>query len=158
MAEKINYITPLGFKKLQDEFKELFHKERPKLVETITWAAGNGDRSENGDYIYGKRRLREIDRRLLWLRDRIESAQVVDPSAIKSQTVVFGATVVFTDEEGQKKEVQIVGEDESEPARNRISWKSPIARALMGKRLGDEAKIERPAGAIYVEILEIKFL
>src|SRR3974390_517662 len=98
-----NYITPEGFRKLQDEFKQLFHKERPKLVETVAWAAGNGDRSENGDYIYGKRRLREIDKRLKFLRDRIEAAQVVNPQTVQSDKVVFGATVTIRDEDGVEK-------------------------------------------------------
>src|ERR1700712_3199073 len=107
MASHPNYITPPGLKRLQDEFKELFHNERPKLVETVAWAAGNGDRSENGDYIYGKRRLRQIDSRLKWLRDRIEAAQVVDPSTVVSDKVVFGATVEIVDEDGVEKSYTI---------------------------------------------------
>ena len=158
MSDKTNYITPDGFKKLQDEFKELFSNERPKLVQTVAWAAGNGDRSENGDYIYGKRRLREIDKRLQFLRDRIESAQVVDPKAIRSDKVVFGATVTIQDEDGQTKTYQIVGEDEIEPGQNKISWKSPMAKALLGKKVGDEIEIQRPAGDIYAEILKIQFV
>lgn len=158
MAEKVNYITPEGFKKLQDEFKALFHDERPKLVETVAWAAGNGDRSENGDYIYGKRRLREIDKRLKFLRDRIENARVVDPKTVNSEKVVFGATVTIEDEDGVKKTVQIVGEDEIEPGKNKISWKSPMAKALLGKRLGDEIEVQRPAGVLYAEITEIRYL
>jgi transcription elongation factor GreB len=157
MSQPTNYITPEGFKKLQEEFRQLFYDERPRLVETVAWAAGNGDRSENGDYIYGKRRLREIDRRLKWLRDRIESAQVVDPAAVKSDKVVFGATVTFVDEDGGKKTVVIVGEDEIAPEQNRISWKSPMAKALMGKRVGDEVEIQRPAGVLYAEVTEIRF-
>lgn len=157
MAEPINYITPEGFKKLQDEFKELFSVERPKLVETVAWAAGNGDRSENGDYIYGKRRLREIDKRLKFLRDRIESAQVVNPAEIKNSKVVFGATVTIEDEDGARKSYQIVGEDEIDPAHNRISWKSPMSKALLGKSIGDEVEILRPAGAIFAEILKIEY-
>lgn len=153
-----NYITPQGFKRLQDEFKELFHNERPKLVETVAWAAGNGDRSENGDYIYGKKRLREIDKRLKFLRDRIEAAQVVNPSEVQSTKVVFGATVTIEDEDGVQKTYQIVGEDEIEPGANKISWKSPMAKALIGKSKGDEIEINRPAGVIYAEILEIRFL
>ena len=158
MSDKTNYITPDGFKKLQDEFKELFSNERPKLVQTVAWAAGNGDRSENGDYIYGKRRLREIDKRLQFLRDRIESVQVVDPKAIRSDKVVFGATVTIQDEDGQTKTYQIVGEDEIEPGQNKISWKSPMAKALLGKKVGDEIEIQRPAGDIYAEILKIQFV
>src|ERR1700733_15122272 len=130
MSDSINYITPEGFKKLQDEFKALFHDERPKLVETVAWAAGNGDRSENGDYIYGKRRLRQIDSRLKFLRDRIEAAQVVDPATLKSETVVFGAPVTILDENDCTKSYMIIGEDEIATSRNRISWKSPLAKAL----------------------------
>lgn len=158
MAEKINYITPEGFKKLQEEFKELFHGERPKLVETVAWAAGNGDRSENGDYIYGKRRLREIDKRLKFLMDRIESARVVNPKEIQSEKVVFGATVEIEDEDGKSKTYQIVGEDELEPEKNRISWKSPMAKALLGKQVGDEIEIHRPAGVLFAEIKSIRFV
>jgi transcription elongation factor GreB len=153
----VNYITPQGFKKLQEEFRQLFHGERPKLVETVTWAAGNGDRSENGDYIYGKRRLREIDRRLHFLRDRIEGAQVVDPTQIHSDKVVFGATVTIEDEDGARRIYQIVGEDEIEPGANKISWKSPMAKALLGKRVGEEIEIQRPAGLLIAEVAAIEF-
>lgn len=152
-----NYITPEGFKKLQEEFRQLFHDERPKLVETVAWAAGNGDRSENGDYIYGKRRLREIDKRLKFLRDRIENAQVVDPTQVTSEKVVFGATVTILDEEGEKKSYQIVGEDEIAPGANKISWKSPMAKALLGKSVGDEIEIKRPAGLLIAEIVEVRY-
>lgn len=158
MAGKVNYITPEGFKKLQDEFKQLFYDERPKLVETVAWAAGNGDRSENGDYIYGKRRLRQVDSRLKFLRDRIEAAQVVDPATLKSEKVVFGATVTIEDEDGEKKTMQIVGEDEIEPGQNRISWRSPMAKALLGKSVGDEVEVNRPSGILYAEIVEIRFV
>lgn len=157
MSEPVNYITPQGFKKLQDEFKELFHGERPKLVETVAWAAGNGDRSENGDYIYGKRRLREIDKRLKFLRDRIESAQVVDPKQVANEKVVFGATVTIEDEDGTRKSYQIVGEDEIEPGANKISWKSPMAKALLGKSEGDEIEIQRPASTLIAEIISIEY-
>lgn len=153
----INYITPTGFKKLQDEFTKLFHEERPKLVETVAWAAGNGDRSENGDYIYGKRRLREIDKRLKFLRDRIENAQVVNPAEVKSDKVVFGATVTIVDEDAVEKVYVIVGEDEIEPGQNKISWKSPMAKALLGKQVGDEIEIQRPAGVLFAEVKEIRF-
>lgn len=153
----VNYITPQGFKKLQEEFRQLFHGERPKLVETVTWAAGNGDRSENGDYIYGKRRLREIDRRLHFLRDRIEGAKVVDPTQIHSDKVVFGATVTIEDEDGARRIYQIVGEDEIEPGANKISWKSPMAKALLGKRVGEEIELQRPAGLLIAEVAAIEF-
>jgi len=158
MAQSPNYITPEGFRRLQDEFKALYYGERPKLVETVAWAAGNGDRSENGDYIYGKKRLREIDKRLKFLRDRIESAQVINPKELKSDKVVFGATVHILDEDGHEKIYTIVGEDEIEPARNRISWKSPLAKSLIGKRVGEEVVIKRPAGDLFVEIIQINFV
>jgi transcription elongation factor GreB len=155
MAQGTNYITPEGFKKLQEEFRQLFHEERPKLVETVAWAAGNGDRSENADYIYGKRRLREIDKRLKFLRDRIENANVVDPATVTSDKVVFGALVTIEDEDGGKRSYKIVGEDEIEPGANKISWKSPMAKALLGRAVGDEIEIQRPAGVLFAEILAI---
>jgi transcription elongation factor GreB len=158
MSGILNYITPEGFKKLQEEFRQLFHDERPRLVETVAWAASNGDRSENGDYIYGKRRLREIDKRLKFLRDRIENAKVVDPKEVRdTRTVVFGAEVTLKDENGENRIYRIVGEDEIEPGKNKISWKSPMARALLGKKLGDEIEIHRPAGVLYAEILKIHY-
>lgn len=157
MSDTANYITPEGFKKLQEEFRQLFHDERPKLVETVAWAAGNGDRSENGDYIYGKKRLREIDKRLKFLRDRIESAKVVDPKEVKSEKVVFGAEVTIVDEDGEEKIYRIVGEDEIEPGKNKISWKSPMAKALLGKKVGEEVEIKRPAGVLYAEITRIQY-
>jgi transcription elongation factor GreB len=158
MSGIVNYITPEGFKKLQEEFRQLFHDERPKLVETVAWAASNGDRSENGDYIYGKKRLREIDKRLKFLRDRIENAKVVDPKEVKeTNTVVFGAEVSILDEEGETRTYRIVGEDEIEPGKNKISWKSPMAKALLGKKLGDEIEIHRPAGVLYAEITNIQY-
>lgn len=156
MSQK-NYITPEGFAKLQEEFRQLFSVERPKLVETIAWAASNGDRSENADYIYGKRRLREIDRRLKFLRDRIESAQVVDPKTITSESVVFSASVTIEDENGDVKTYRIVGEDEIAPESNHISWKSPMAKALLGRKVGDEILIRRPAGDLEAEILKISY-
>lgn len=158
MSGAVNYITPEGFQKLQEEFRRLFHDERPKLVETVAWAAGNGDRSENGDYIYGKKRLREIDKRLKFLRDRIESAQIVDPRQTTGDQVRFGATVTVEDEDGGQKTVQIVGEDEIDPARNRISWKSPMAKAMLGKFPGDEIEVERPAGTLVAEIVSVRYM
>lgn len=157
MGKAPNYITPKGFEKLRSEFKELFSVERPKLVETIAWAASNGDRSENGDYIYGKRRLRQIDSRLKFLRDRIESAQVVDPSQQKSNLVLFGATVEVEDEESNLKVYQIVGEDELAPNENKISWKSPMAKALLGKQVDDDVTVHRPAGNIELSIVKISY-
>ncbi len=153
----INYITPQGFEKLRAEYTELLNVERPKVVETVAWAASNGDRSENADYQYGKRRLREIDRRLHFLQKRMESAEVVDPKTLKSEKVVFGATVVIEDEDGQQKTYQIVGEDEFDIKQNKISWKSPVAKALLGKKIDDEAKIQKPAGEEIVSIIDIVF-
>lgn len=146
MAESKNYITPSGLEKLRAEYAQLLHVERPKVVEVVAWAASNGDRSENADYIYGKRRLREIDRRLRWLGGRLEKVEVVDPSTVKSDRVVFGATVTVLDEDETPATYQIVGEDETDVKSGRISWKSPLAKALMGKREGDEVLFEKPAG------------
>ncbi len=152
-----NYITPGGLHKLQQEFEDLFYMERPKLVETIAWAASNGDRSENGDYIYGKRRLRHIDSRLKYLRDRIEAAQVVDPLQQKTLEVRFGATVELEDEDGHIKSYQIVGEDEFDPQKNRISWRSPMAKALLGRKVDDEVEVQRPVGSIFLTITAIHY-
>lgn len=152
-----NYITPEGMQKLQQEFEELFHVERPKLVETVAWAASNGDRSENGDYIYGKRRLRQIDSRLRFLRNRIETAQIVDPLQQKTNDVRFGATVELEDEDGSLKTYKIVGEDEFDPEKNRISWKSPMAKALLGRKVDDEVEVRRPAGTIFLIITAIYY-
>lgn len=152
-----NYITPQGMQKLQREFEELFHVERPKLVETVAWAASNGDRSENGDYIYGKRRLRQIDSRLRFLRDRIEAAQIVDPLKQSADVVRFGATVQLEDEDGNQKTYQIVGEDEFDPEQNRISWRSPMAKALLGRKVDDEVQVRRPAGEISLVVTSIEY-
>lgn len=150
-----NYITHTGFKKLQDEYHKLFHDERPKLVETVAWAASNGDRSENADYIYGKRRLREIDSRLRYLTERLESAVVVNPNEISTEKVVFGAIVEMEDEDGRTSTYQIVGEDESLPEKGRISWQSPIAKGVLGKKEGDEAVVKLPSGEKVFVILSI---
>lgn len=158
MSAPKNYITPEGLTKLKAEYSDLLHGERPKLVETVAWAASNGDRSENADYIYGKRRLREIDRRLRWLTDRLESAEVVNPSEVRSEKIVFGATVTISDEDGAELRYQIVGEDETDVKTGRISWKSPVAEALLGKKEGDEAVIQKPAGAETVVIEKIEFI
>lgn len=152
-----NYITPEGFEKLRAEYSELLNVERPKIVETVAWAASNGDRSENADYQYGKRRLREIDRRLHFLQKRMEAAEVIDPQKMKSDKVVFGAYVTIEDEDGDSKTFQIVGEDEFDVKLNRISWKSPVAKALLGKRVDDEVKIAKPAGEEIVIIMDIRF-
>lgn len=157
MSEK-NYITPSGLEKLRAEYAQLAHAERPKVVETVAWAAGNGDRSENADYIYGKKRLREIDRRLRWLTQRIEAAEVVDPKTVKAEKIVFGATVTISNEDGEETKYQIVGEDETDIKTGRISWKSPVARALFGKKVGDEVVVKKPAGEEIVVIEEIEYV
>jgi transcription elongation factor GreB len=158
MAEQINYITPEGFEKLRSEYLMLLNTERPQVVVTVTWAASNGDRSENADYQYGKKRLREIDRRLHFLQTRMESAEVIDPQTLKSDKVIFGATVVIENEDGDLRKYQIVGADEFDISKNKISWKSPIAKALLGKKVDDEAKIQKPSGEETVTIHEILFV
>lgn len=157
MDNKKNYITPEGLAKLKAEYHELMHVERPKLVEVVAWAASNGDRSENADYQYGKRRLREIDRRVHFLTKRIEDAELVDPKQMKGTTVLFSATVTLANEEGEEVVYQIVGEDEFDPKLGKISWKSPVARALLGKKVGDEVKIVKPAGEEFVTIENVEF-
>jgi transcription elongation factor GreB len=153
-----NYITPDGFAALRARYEELFSGERPKLVETVSWAAGNGDRSENGDYIYGKRRLREIDRELGWLSRRIKSARVVDPRSQQDvSTVLFGATVTLADEHDARRVVTIVGDDEAQAGEGLIGWNSPIARAVRGASLGDLRRVSLPSGEIEYEILEISY-
>lgn len=153
-----NYITPDGFAALRARYEELFSGERPKLVETVSWAAGNGDRSENGDYIYGKRRLREIDRELGWLSRRIKAARVVDPRTQQDvSTVLFGATVTLADEHDARRVVTIVGDDEAQAGEGRIGWNSPIARAVRGASLGDLRRVSLPSGEIEYEIMEISY-
>lgn len=152
------YITQKGFEKLKAEYHDLLHIERPKVVQVVAWAAGNGDRSENGDYLYGKKRLREIDRRVRYLRGRLEDAEVVDPLKLKGDKVVFSATVTIADEEGNEKLYQIVGEDEIEVNEGKISWKSPIGKALLGKSIGDEVKVLLPRGETFLEILAVEFI
>lgn len=153
-----NYITPEGAEKLKNEYNELFHGERPKLVETVAWAASNGDRSENADYQYGKKRLREIDRRLKFLMDRLDAVEIVDVTTIKTDRVVFGATIKYSNEDGEFFTYQIVGEDEFDIQKNKISWKSPLAAALLGKKVGDEIKFSKPSGdEDFLTILEIVY-
>ncbi|HAR41697.1 MAG TPA: transcription elongation factor GreB [Bdellovibrionales bacterium] len=152
-----NYITPSGAQRLKDELKTLLHQERPALVQTISWAASNGDRSENGDYIYGKRRLREIDRRIRFLTKRLEKAIVVDPATQNSQEVLFGATVTVRDENERKRKFRIVGIDETNVAQGDVSWISPIAKALLHTRSGDVITFRSPKGEEELEILEIRY-
>lgn len=151
------YITPQGFKKLADEYDFLRHTERPRIVEEVSRAAAMGDRSENAEYIYGKRRLREIDSRLAFLNKRMESLQVIDPTTLKKKDVGFGATVTLEYEDGKIVTYHIVGEDEVDVKANRISYKSPVGRALLRKQAGDSTTIHRPAGPIEVTILEVKY-
>lgn len=157
MSEK-NYITPKGHQKLKDEYNQLVKVERPKVVEVVSWAAGNGDRSENADYTYGKKRLREIDRRLRFIQDRLDRAEVVDPKSLQGSKVIFGATITVLDEDENKKVFQIVGEDEIETEQGKISWKSPIAKALLGKKVGDDILVRKPTSEEYLTIEKIEFI
>jgi len=153
-----NYITPRGFRALQEELRQLGRVERPKVVEIVSWAAGNGDRSENGDYLYGKKRLREIDRRIRFLLKRLEIAEVVDPALQKNRDqVFFGATVTYADQDDRERTVRIVGIDEADTARGEVSWISPIARALLKAREGDVVEIRTPAGPQSVEVVAIDY-
>jgi transcription elongation factor GreB len=154
-----NYITPRGFESLREELKQLRRVERPKIVEIVSWAAGNGDRSENGDYIYGKKRLREIDRRMRYITKRLEIAEVVDPvRQTNRDQVFFGATVTYADEEDKEHTVRIVGVDEAELERGEVSWISPIARALLRAREGDMVELRTPGGARSIEVVEIQYV
>lgn len=152
-----NYMTPEGAQKLQDEMKLLLYKERPEVVKVVAWAASNGDRSENGDYLYGKRKLREIDRRVRFLKKRLESAHIVDPkeTATNKNKVLFGAWVELKNEESQIKRYRIVGIDETDPARGMISWISPIAKAILQANLGDVQVLRTPKGEEELEIVKI---
>ena len=153
-----NYITPAGFKRLKDEALRLLDKERPDLVKVIQWAASNGDRSENADYIYGKRRLREIDRRIRFLTKRLDAAVVVDPAAREpTDQVFFGATVSLATANGAQKHYSIVGIDEADVSRGRISWISPLAKALIKAREGDTVVVRTPAGEESLEIVGVEY-
>ena len=153
-----NYITPGGARRLKEELHRLLATDRPEVVRTVSWAASNGDRSENGDYIYGKRRLREIDRRIRFLQKRLEAARVVDPLEQKGDRVVFGATVTVADEDGDERTYRIVGIDESEPAVGKVSWISPLAKTLMGARVGDGVTLRTPKGEEELEVLDVRFV
>ena len=154
-----NYITPAGFKHLKDEALHLLDKERPDLVKVIHWAASNGDRSENADYIYGKRRLREIDRRIRFLTKRLDAAVVVDPAQREdADQVFFGATVTLMQADGSEKTYSIVGIDESDVSRGRISWISPLAKALIKSREGDTVTVKTPGGEESLEIVGIEYM
>jgi transcription elongation factor GreB len=154
-----NYLTPAGYERLDAEFNQLWKVERPKLVETIAWAASNGDRSENGDYIYGKKRLREVDRRIRFLSRRLEHAEVVDPATREdTDQVFFGATVTVADQDGSESTYAIVGIDEADAGRGRIAWISPMARALLKAREGDTVGVQTPDGRREVEIVEVRYV
>ena len=156
--DRPNYITPAGFAALRAEYEQLFATERPALVETIAWAAGNGDRSENGDYIYGRKRLREIDRRLSWLSKRMKAAKVVDPAAQEDRDRAwFGATVTIVDEDERERTLTLVGDDETDAGTGRVGWNSPIARALRGAAVGDLRRVTLPAGEREYEVLAVRY-
>jgi transcription elongation factor GreB len=152
-----NYMTPEGFKRLQDELSFLKHTERPKVTDVVAWAASNGDRSENADYLYGKRRLREIDRRIRYLTKRIDSAEVVQYTKNTSDQIFFGATVTIRDEDDLEKTYSIVGFDEIDLDRGRISWVSPLANALFKARVGDFVSFKTPKGVREIEVVEIRY-
>ena len=153
-----NYITPQGWARLRGELLSLIDEERPKVVEAVHWAAKNGDRSENGDYLYGKKRLREIDRRIRFLTKRLEIAEVTDPSAHHGgEQVFFGATVTYADEEGAERTITIKGIDEVDNLQGEVSWISPIGRALLKSRVGDEVQLMTPGGLERLEILEVHY-
>lgn len=153
-----NYITPAGHAALVARHVELFQIERPKVVETVSWAAGNGDRSENGDYIYGRKRLREIDRELSWLSKRLKDAVVVEPANQPDKDrIFFGATVSYAEEDDSQRTVTLVGEDETDTSSGRISWKSPVAVALKGARVGDVRRLRLPGGDREIEILAVAY-
>jgi len=152
-----NYITPSGYARLKAELRQLVEIERPEVVKTVSWAASNGDRSENGDYIYGKRRLREIDRRVRFLIKRLEAAEVVDVAGRDADQVFFGATVTVQAANAARRTVTIVGIDEVDPARGRVSWISPVAKALLKAREGDRVSLRSPAGIEELEILEVRY-
>ena len=153
-----NYITPQGYARLRGELLELIDVERPKMVEVVHWAASNGDRSENGDYLYGKKRLREIDRRIRFLTRRLDNSEVVDPS-LRGDTdrVFFGATVEYADWNGEEHTIAIVGLDEVDPSRGRVSWRSPVAAALLKHAVGDTVPLRTPAGIKPIEILDVRY-
>ena len=157
-APQKNYITPAGLQRLRDEHRFLLTRERPAVTEVVAWAAGNGDRSENADYQYGKRRLREIDRRVRFLTRRLDRAEVVDPARQQGlDQVFFGATVTYLQSDGVERTVQIVGVDEVDPLAGKISWVSPVARALIKAREGDTVSVQTPAGPLELEVLEVRY-
>lgn len=158
MSDRPNYITPAGFRKLREEYEALYAGERPKLLEIIAWAASNGDRSENADYHYGKKRLREVDRRINVLARRMKEAKVTDPARQSDRMRVwFGATVTLADEGGNERVLTLVGEDEAEAEAGKISWYSPIARAVRGAAVGDVRAVALPGGSRDYEVIAIRY-
>ena len=158
MGERVNYITPDGYRKLREEYEALFGGERPKLLETIAWAAANGDRSENADYQYGRRRLREVDRRINFLSRRMAAAKVTDPSRQPDRSRIwFGATVTLADEEDHERVVTLVGEDEADASAGRISFHAPLARAMRGAAIGDVRRVALPGGERDYEVVAISY-
>lgn len=157
-AQRTNPITPAGFAALRAEYDQLFGEERPRLVDTIAWAAGNGDRSENGDYIYGRKRLREIDRRLGWLSRRLKAAKVIDPAAAPDRSkVFFGATVEIADDDDARRTLTLVGDDEADAGQGLVGWNAPLARALRGASAGDLRRVELPGGEREYEVISIRY-
>ena len=153
-----NYITPEGYARLRAELLDLIDNERPRIVEIVHWAASNGDRSENGDYLYGKKRLREIDRRIRFLTKRLEIAEVTDPRLHHgSDQVFFGATVTYSDAQGQERTITIMGIDEADSLKGQVSWIAPIARALLKARVGDEVRLVTPQGVQEIEVLDVQY-
>jgi len=153
-----NYVTPAGYERLRSELLELMDTERPKIVDVVHWAASNGDRSENGDYLYGKKRLREIDRRIRFLTKRLETAEVVDPSVHDgSDQIFFGATVTYADDEGEERTITIMGVDEADNGRGQVSWISPVARALLKAREGDAVSLQTPGGLRTLEVMKVRY-
>ena len=158
MAEsKPRFITPDGLRRIRDEYDFLFGTERPKVVEVVSWAASLGDRSENADYLYGKKKLREIDRRLAHLARIMKAARVVDPARQTTDQVRFGATVELADETNQRRSLTIVGDDETDASMGRIGWSAPLARALIGAKVGDERVVRVPAGETSYEVIAISY-
>ena len=153
-----NYITPAGYSALRAEYDQLLGEERPRIVEIVSWAAGNGDRSENGDYLYGRKRMREIDRRLKWLAQRMKAAKVVDPAQQPDKgRIFFGATVTIADEDDNHLTLTLVGDDETEAGTGRIGWNAPLARALRGAGIGDVRRAELPGGEREYEVMAIAY-
>ena len=157
-APRPNYITPAGLAALRAEYDQVLGDERPRIVEIVSWAAGNGDRSENGDYLYGRKRMREIDRRLKWLADRMKAAKVVEPSQQPDKSrIFFGATATIADDDDTHRTVMLVGNDEADASAGRIGWDTPLARALRGSAIGDVRRVQLPGGEKEWEVIDISY-